>query len=137
MTKKYRRIDELKVGDNCYIFTHLEPEGIKVKECKIVKIYREYSTWFKKECLVIEYLFDNNIKKDILQDEIIHTPWIAGPLCADKEFAIRDANKINKSYLKKYTKKYTNIENKYKQELEGLSHIIDDLNKFIEDNDNL
>ena len=94
MAKKYKFIDELKVGDNCYIFKSHTLEGWEIKECKIVKIYREYSTWFKKECLVIEYLLDNNIKKDILQDEITHAPWIAGPLCADKNYAIRQANKL-------------------------------------------
>ena len=137
MAKKYKFIDELKVGDNCYIFTHPETDIIKVEECEIVKIYREYSTWFKEECLVIEYLLNNKIEKDILQDTLIHAPWIAGPLCADKEFAIKEANYCNKLELKKYTKKYINLENKYKQELEGLSYIIGDLNKFIKENNNL
>lgn len=136
MAKKYKFIDELKVGDNCYIFiTNLE--GWEIKECKIVKIYREYSTWFKKECLVIEYLLDNNIKKDILQDEITHAPWIAGPLCADKNYAIREANKINKSQLKKYIKSHTDLGKKYKQELDGLKIIIDNLNRLMHENNKL
>lgn len=137
MVKKYKFIDELKAGDNCYIFKSHKLEGWEIKECKIVKIYREYSTWFKKECLAIEYLLDNNIKKDILQDEITHTPWIAGPLCADKNYAIRQANKINKSQLKKYIKSYTDLEKKYKQELVGLKSIIDNLNQLMYENDKL
>lgn len=136
MAKKYKFIDELKVGDNCYIFKS-NSEGWEIKECKIVKIYREYSTWFKEECLVIEYLLNNKIEKDILRDVLTHTPWIAGPLCADKEFAIKEASKINKAELKKYTKKYINLEKKFKQELEGLKNIIDSLNQLMKYNDSL
>ena len=137
MAKKYKFIDELKVGDNCYIFSSHSSPGWQIIECKILKIYREYSTWFKEECLVIEYLFNNTIKKDFIRDVLTHSPWIAGPLCADKDYAIKEADKINKSELNKYNKKYINLEKKFKQELEGLKNIINSLNQLMKYNDNL